>query len=397
MGKLERVIALRRMLIAHEVSRSPGAETVSQIESTIGDDQPLSPGHQAIFDRVEALVSATADHEEIDPIELNKSRDTLYSFAETALKKLFDSTPDLSVDEVGALEAIVIADGTRPSFLLADGKPDLDDPMMGSWADTVSAHYPIMRKLASAVGRIQPVNGSASKYIGTGTLICADKMLVLTNYHVIDDARVKHNVAMRQTGQTIEIDGTLEIDFDGEASILKTNRFRLVRVTLPVGHGRGFGVIDAAVAEIERVDETSVLPSMVPLLRKDPSYANGGMITLATVGFPGPPPSTVGVTGTVDWAYVTKTLFKNKFGFKRLAPGTFTSPRGSDSGDANHTAIGHNATTFGGASGSLVTAWADEGAPSFALHFTGATGRENHALAFAPVADALQAAGVPLV
>ena len=396
MEKFERVVALRRMLIAHEASRNPGAEAASQIEATIGDDEPL-PSDHAILHRVDATISATAECREIDSIDLNKSRDTLYFFAETALSKLAGGAPDLSADELGALELIVIADGTRPSFLLSGGKPDLDDPMMGSWADTVSAHYPIMRKLAGAVGRIQPANGSASKYIGTGTLIDADKMLILTNYHVIDDARVKHNVAMRQTGQIIEIDGTLEIDFDGEASSLKTNRFRLTRVELPVGHGRGFGVIDAAVAQIEPVDGTSILPATVPLLLKDPSYANGGMISLATVGFPGPPPSTVGVTGTVDWAYVTKALFKNKFGFKRLAPGTFTSPRGSDFGDANHTAIGHNATTFGGASGSLVTVWADEGAPSFALHFTGATGRENHALAFAPVADALLAAGVPLV
>lgn len=187
-----------------------------------------------------------------------------YANAEPALAKLSQGgAAVLTVDESAALEAVVIADGTRPSFLLNDGKPAPDDPFLGTWADLVAAHGSEMQKVARAVGRIQPGGGHASRFFGTGTLIDREHPRVLTNYHVIDDAR-RRGVAMTENGRTLTINGALEIDFMGESDSLTVNRFRLVEVALPEGAGRGHGTIDAAVARIEPIDDASVLPDPVP-------------------------------------------------------------------------------------------------------------------------------------
>ena len=289
----------------------------------------------------------------------------------------------------------MITDGTRPSFLLTDGRVDSNDPFIGNWANPVATHGDRARRVARSTGRIQPAHGHASRFIGTGALVEGHdgNMRVLTNFHVIDDAMNRFGVAMTRDGMSLEVEGTLEIDFLGEASSLDDNRFRITHVDLPVGCGRGFGHLDAAVATIEPIPGGSELPPPTPLLSRDRSFANGGMVSLATVGFPGPPDMSGGAD--IDWNFVLRTLFGNKFGFKRLAPGSFTSGRGSDPADSQtKMAFGHNATTFGGASGSLVFAWADDGPPSFGLHFIGATGRENHAVALAVAADALEAIGV---
>lgn len=410
----KRIDELNRLLISNELARKSGAESAPNVESVPADATLTDPA--AVLHRTEksidsaparaaaapaaasaagAIEEAGEGKQESSRADLAAARDILLRHGETALAKLVGGSRQLSQNETAALEAIVIADGTRPSFLLADGRVDPKDPFIGNWANPVATHGDRARKVARATGRIQPAHGHASRFIGTGALVESidGKMRVLTNFHVIDDARSRFGVAMAGHGRSLEVEGTLEVDFLGEAGSLDDNRFRITHVDLPEGFGRGFGHLDAAVATIEPISGGSALPPAVPLLSRDKSFANGGMVSLATVGFPGPPDMSGGAD--IDWNFVLRTLFGNKFGFKRLAPGSFTSGRGSDPADAEtKIAFGHDATTFGGASGSLVFAWADDGPPSFGLHFIGATGRENHAVALAVVADALEATGI---
>ena len=99
----------------------------------------------------------------------------------------------------------------------------------------------------------------------------------------------------------------------------------------------------------------------------------------------------------MDWHFVLTTLFGNRFGVKRVAPGRFRLAPGSVQGDAFDRVMSHDATTFGGASGSLMFAWKDQGTPGYGLHFAGATLSANYALSLHRAADALKAIGVPLV
>jgi hypothetical protein len=392
----ERIWQLKRMLIANDRAEREGAESGAVLESQIADGEPIGRDN-GILDRADSRIAAGLSEEGPQAACVREARDNLLGFAEKAVGKLARGDGALAPDEVGALEAIILVDGTRPSFLLADGLPDLTDPTMGSWLATVVAHRDKTARIARAVGRIQPRNGSAARHIGTGSLVDADRGLVLTNYHVIRDARDNFGIAMTRTGNRLRIDGMLEIDFAGEAGALTKNRYRIISVELPVGFGPGFGVIDAAVARIEALPASGPLPVAVPVLSRFPAYADGAMTSFATIGFPGAPAIRDGVVDGVDWGMVTRTLFRNMFGVKRLAPGRFGSPLGSRPDDLHGTAFGHDATTFGGASGSLLAAWADTDAPCFGLHFYGRTREENNALAFAAAADALAGIGVPIV
>jgi hypothetical protein len=341
-----------------------------------------------ILDKADASLTRSP---EVPRGDWEKAHGILFTHARQALQKLERGDRALTTSQAISAEAVIISDGTRPSFLLCKGEVAADDPFIGTWRQDLAVSREGMTRLAGAVGRIQPENGHASNFIGTGTLI--DRTgLVLTNYHVIKQAEDLFDVRMKRTERGLQVDGMLEIDFVGESCSLDSNKYRIVEVLLPEGFGETFSGFDVALARIEIPQGDQKLPAAVPLLSVETSYAAGAVDSLALVGFPAAPQYQ---DGDVDWNFVIKTLFGNKFGVKRLAPGKFTQPLGSHRDDqAFRRAIGHDATTFGGASGALVTAWQDTGEPCFAIHFGGATGASNYALSFAAAQGALDPLGV---
>jgi serine protease len=353
-----------------------------------------------VLARVESVLQRMPADEVEDSAAFQKAYAMLLTHGELALKQLGRGATSqrLSADHLGSLEAIVIADGSRPSFLLRNGgRFDPEHPFMGLWKDHMLDFAPDLRRLAAAVGRIQPVNGNAANYFGTGTLIDRNKGLVLTNFHVLDAARESPGIAIDGEDRELKVTGDLVIDFDAESGTNGRNRFRVVHASLPEGFGIGFAGIDAAVLRIEPMDPQSKLPAYAPALSVDPDLSSGSSTTLVTVGFPGEPIRDNPPGATVDWHFVITTLFGNRFGVKRVAPGRFGLAPGSVEGDAFERVMSHDATTFGGASGSLMYAWKDQGTPGYGLHFSGATLSANYALSLQRAADALKAIGVPLV
>jgi serine protease len=359
------------------------------------------PHPDEVLSRINTVTQRMPTDEVPDPVSFRQALATLLKYGDSALRRLAQPSNQpglgLSSDQLVSLEAIVIADGTRPSFLLRDGRVPPDHPFLGDWRDAVIGHADALQELAAAVGRIEPRDGHAAQFIGTGTLIDRDAGLVLTNYHVLDDARKRYGIAMEQSGHTVRVLGELMIDFAGETSSLARNRFRVVEAQLPVGAGRQPGELDAAVLRIASQDATTgTLPAQAAHLSADLAYAQGASPTLCTIGFPGPPVQLSPPGAQIDWDFVVRTLFGNRFGFKRLAPGRFQSPPGSVLTDTAQRVLTHDATTFGGASGSLLFAWEDPGTPAFALHFLGETGAANHAVSLGIAASALRDVGVPL-
>ena len=294
-------------------------------------------------------------------------------------------------------EETMIANGYgEVRHIYTDGRPFPAEEDMGKWNGSVSAALASgSAKLAKSVGRIQPVGGHASKFSGTGTLVKADPGLVLTNYHVIQHAKNRFGVAMTPAGDHWKVDGDLEIDFAGEAGSSDEQRFRIIEVRFPQGSGETFAGIDAAICRIvpHNGDTTTVMPKPAEVLSANDDYINGSITSLALIGFPAPPQFD---NQDVDWDWVVRTLFGYRFGVKRLAPGLFTEKLGNNQNDTKKLAIGHDATTFGGASGSLVAAWLDNKTPAFALHFGGLTRKGNYALSFKAAQAALAAIGVPV-
>lgn len=395
----DRVDALRHVIASSAAARSRGraADPSSAFESSSATAAGL-PGPDTLLQQVEAVAGRMPADEVVDPKAFRMALEAVYRYADPGIRKLAPGGSPPTVNELRAVEAVVRADGTRPSLLIAEGTINLDHPMLGKdWSDEAAKHAPAIARMAAAVGRVQPRGGHASRFVGTGVLVDADAGLVLTNFHVVAEARKGFGVPMSASadGRRLTVaPGTLDIDFVGERASLATNRWEVFEVLLPDGAGAGFGGLDAAVLRIRPIAGQRPLPTPVPLLSADPKYAQGGMPSLSTIGFPGPPPATVGRYGEVDWAWVTKTLFGDLFGFKRFAPGEFTEALGTHQDDALGIAFGHDATTLGGASGSLVHAWADPQAPAFGLHFFGHTGKANHAIALAAVKKQLEGLGL---
>ena len=396
---IDRQRQLLRMLAISEHAREQGAESIGEASAGLpADAKPQRPGDliDQVATNLDRLAGKACDDPAHDPVQWQKARDLLLAHAGPALARAVAGEAVSRGSLIGA-EAVIIADGTRPSFLLCGGEVSADDPFLGRWGgDVATARAAGLRRLAGAVGRIQPQNGHASRFIGTGSLIARDPAdgtgLILTNKHVIDEARSVFGIRMTQQADRLTVEDPLEIDFIGEACSLDRNVFNIVEVLFPPGAGAIFAGIDAAVARIAPGPASQAMPAPVPLLSADAAYANGGMTSLATIGFPAAPQYQ---DDGVDWNFVLGTLFGHKFGLKRLAPGLFTEALGSHPQDVHRLAIGHDATTFGGASGSLVCAWLNDRTPGFALHFGGQTEVNNYAVAFAAVKAALKSVGVP--
>jgi serine protease len=387
----ERTRHLARLLAASEQARGQGTEALAEADAMLpADAVPQQP--EDILQEMRAGLSKPPD---VGSSDWNKATDLLFAYASSALGKLKEGLA-LDKDEGCVMEAVILSDGTRPSFLLCNGEVDPNDPLIRQWSGQLASAGALkIGDLARAVGRIQPAGGHAARFAGTGTLVDRDKGLVLTNYHVIHAAESRFGVAMTHLDDHhIRVDGVLEIDFLGEHCSLESNRFRIVEVWLPAGYGEVFDGYDAAVARIEPLDANASLPGTAATLSRYPAYATGAASSLAVIGFPARPSVKDGEH--VNWDFVIGTLFAHRFGVKRLAPGLFTRRLGSHPSDKPPGfAIGHDVTTLGGSSGSLLTAWTDQQKPCFALHFGGKTESANYALAFAVAADALEKIGVP--
>jgi hypothetical protein len=363
-------------------------------------NEPLSrDAAEATLDRVTALAARMPMREVGDRRAFISALNLLAEHGGAALRKLvgedLSSSAEATPDDAAALEAVIIADGSRPSFLVENDLPPATHPFMGSWDKEIAHARSALAPVCAAVGRIQPQFGHAGNFIGTGSLVDADKGIILTNYHVMDDARSLLGIMMEEESGTVRVHDWLEIDFVGEASRADTNRFRIVEARLPKNAGRGFGWLDAVTMRIEPIGD-AVMPAALSFDAVMQTFTQAQSTTFCTVGFPGPPNPEQGPKGEVDWNFVIRTLFGNLFGVKRLAPGRLLEPFGAVLHDPSGITFGHEATTFSGASGSPLIGWEGDAMAGFGLHFSGTTETSNYAIGITKVAAELRAAGVPV-
>ncbi len=379
---------LRRLVAAR--SRAVREGVTAESMST---DEAEPPGADEVTNRVRATLEQRPAEEIGDPREFRRALDVLLRTTQRAARKL-DNNPAaaLSPDEAGALEAVSRTDGTRPTLLVRDDTVDPSHPLAGDWSDTLAATQDVLRNAIRAIGRIEPTNATSRNFFGTGWVVDGDRGLVLTNQHVLDAMwrRLPHAMARTATGFRVH-DGAV-IDFAAESGSSRTRRFRIVEATPSTVDGPGFARLDVAVLRIDPDQPEEVIPDAVPVLA-DPDGPRGNLGSFCVVGFPGPPRFISGLHEGVDWRWVNATLFGNRYGVKRLAPGNAHRPLGMFSGDGRQWVFGHDATTLGGNSGSPVLAWGDG---AFGLHFAGASVDTNCAHAVSASAEELRTLGVPI-
>jgi hypothetical protein len=388
---------LQRMIAARTRAHTRGARAESV--SVEAADEAAPPHTDDVLERVNTVMRAMPGEEVVDPSEFRRALSIFLAQTDRTLRKL-DADPRAALDrnELLTMEAVIRTDGTRPTLLVRKNTINPDHPLAGSWRDSLVGVLGKVEPRAAAIGRVEPDSGSALRFFGTGWLVDADKGLVLTNLHVLEAMLRSIPNAMIQTKSGFRVlKRGAYIDFAAEDGSLERRRFRIVEATPSGIDGPGFSRLDIAVLKIEEAgaDEGggAKLPRPIPVIA-DVGGAQGAMSSFCVIGFPGRPDVLSGVVDGVDWDWVTKTLFGNRFGVKRLAPGNAHRPVGTLGGDPRQWVFGHDATTLGGSSGSPVLAWKDSHFGSFGIHFAGATVDTNCAHAIAQCRAELTKLGI---
>ena len=357
-------------------------------------EEAAPPGAAEVTGRVEQAARHLAERQDVDDRDFRQALDLWLRTTDRAARRL-DNNPDapLPPDEVYALEAVVRADGTRPSLLVRSGVVDPVQPLAAGWTGQLAAAGDRLTRAVAAIGRVEPTHPSGSDFFGTCWVVDDRNGLVLTNRHVLDAMveRLPHAVARTTAGFRV-FDGAF-VDFAAESGSADVRRYRIVEAAPSQVNGTDFARLDAAVLRIEPLPDG---PQDVPdalTVSADPDGPLGRLASYCIVGYPAQPVYASGTIEGVDWAWVTRTLFGNVYGVKRLAPGMTHRPLGSLPGDKRRWVFGHDATTLGGNSGSPALAWTDS---AFGLHFAGRSIDTNFAHAVSAITTELRALGVPI-
>jgi V8-like Glu-specific endopeptidase len=283
-----------------------------------------------------------------------------------------ESVEEPSVDHLGALEAIVAFDGTRPSFLVKDNRIDFNSSYnTGPWRTELQSYANYLTNAIGCVGRVE----LGERHIGTGFLVTPT--LAITNRHVAQ------SIAGFDAGQIISKPNVF-LDFgreqwNGRVSFDRRKVEEVVfagkdAVFSPVDHKK----LDLAVLRLS----SSLLGGdhgkrslLVNHMGASDFFTSA---VVATAGFPAAPDLYVPNTLKSKYDAVLKKLLEGEGGAKRFAPGVPAEFAG-DSGPAKWT-VAHDATTINGNSGSPVFVLGGVAAANIrlaGLHYGGDWGGER--------------------
>ncbi len=326
---------------------------------------------------------------------VQQTRTEVLRNAETALSKLARDRTQAELDQNDhlGLEAVIQLTG-RPSVLIKDGDLDLepDDPDLGQWLGTVYQAREGMKRTIQSVGRID----RDGIHIGTGFVV--GPSLVMTNRHVLQG--IAHISSRSAKGGWSMLGGTPTIDFAMEYGSPRSRRFEITGVAYAgptaISGSIDIGKLDLALLRLDPSSgEGQELPQPLPLTKS--VKAGQGKSEVYMVGYPGRPALMPTGRGEDDLQLVDtlKRVFRMRYGYKRLALGFISHSLGEVPNDPIPWAIGHNATTLGGNSGSCVVALQEEGSV-LGLHFGGIFFDHNlaHVLAAVPALTSQSAASL---
>ena len=321
----------------------------------------------------EAMVRMVKDRLGGDTTMLQAVKDLALSSEDAVeiLQSLPDSEP--TTDQYAALEAIVMFDGTRPSFLVKDNRVDFTSSFnTGSWQFDLQPQLDRLAFSLSCIGRVE----LGERHIGTAFLVTPT--LAITNRHVAQ-------AIARFDSNQISLRPNVFLDFgreqwNGKASFDRRSVEAVMfagkaTVAAPVDHSK----LDLSVIRVS----ASVLDGELRNRHLSASsvsqseYLSTGIV--AAAGYPASPELYVPSTLKSKYDDLLKRLLEGDGGAKRFAPGIPTAFVG-DSGPAAWT-VCHDATTINGNSGSPVLLLGRPGAQQdvalTGLHYGGDWGGER--------------------
>lgn len=349
------------------------------------------PAASERIERLTASIELPGDSPHYDRPDPELAKQVIIGAA-SALAKADDPNAKFTFRERVGLEAVVLTDGTRPSLTVKGGFVDLDNPDVGDWEEPFGHFRDAIQGVVAAVGRVNIPTGTG--YSGTCFVVGPD--LVMTNRHVLEEIAREDD----DDGSWILLhpDETT-IDFVGEADSDSPTTNKVLSVAFagpdPINRLINFKHLDLAVL---RVDPGRGLPAEVAF-ESDPD-AVGPSRDLYLVGFPAQPKTHYGRSAPgpgYETSEVMASVFKWKFGVKKLAPGRVDRAPGNLRGDSKRWVFSHDASTLGGNSGSAVVDLSIDGSRIVGLHFGGFARKENWSHAVARVQELRQAVNLTWV
>lgn len=317
------------------------------------------------------------------------------------LEELYSGMPPSSPDKaivVGATEAIVVADGSRPVYFVRNDGLETKGEPNGPFVAAVDQSRAALERAALAVGRIEtddrPAPGDLDVYYdGTGFLVAQN--LIMTNRHVME--RMVRN-PFTEGPFTLKYD--YWINFDGQLGGGLGRRFAIEEVVYAgegyIGDGGDFNRLDMALLRIGApATPAAVQPAPISLSGTAPLKDQ----KVAVIGFPAAPLIYTGTgvpTANSELEDVLRKVFDMRFGYKRCAAGEVSGIPGSVPNDPKLWVAKHNAPTLGGNSGSPVLTLNGPDCAALALHFYGMPRTANYAYAFDRLEAILAPLGVPV-
>lgn len=330
------------------------------------------PSAQQISGRLEKtkaeLYRIVREHLGDDP-KLRDIVDKITADANEGLFAVASNDEDRLADPnvAAGLEVIVRTDGSRPSFMVRGGMPDLTTSPVGVWRTVAEDEPEVLRAALACVGRIDDPDG-AQGFQGTGSLI--GENLIMTNRHVLQA------IASQDRSGTWTVRPNITVDFGHEFKARQSVGPRKIQTVAFAGaewidpYNIDHKKLDLALLELEPAT-AGARPKTLLEFDTDPDWANPNR-QIVVVGYPGDPGPGVEAPSLLE------RLFLSTYGCKRYAPGLVgTVPQKLPDSPRGWT-LGHDATTLGGNSGSAVLLVGRSGAAA-GLHYGGrrSVPREN--------------------
>jgi hypothetical protein len=266
----------------------------------------------------------------------------------------------LTPSEEAALEAIAMADGSRPALLLHNDAFDPQDPTIGDWAEKLPRLSDALKRASMSVGRID----LRGRHLGTGWIIRPG--YVVTNRHVAQAMSNQEDEKILtlspQSGATISFGHQIREPALRPMHPVKGIIFAGEEYIDP--DESNMGRLDLAILKIGSVAEEDLPPPLPTVLLPVPNIIAGTEIFV--LGYPGPAARSRLPQSTIA------ELIGTEAGLKRLSPGEIVLGVGKVAGDAKSHTIAHDATTLGGSSGSVILGFDRNKSPLvLGLHFGG--------------------------
>jgi V8-like Glu-specific endopeptidase len=260
------------------------------------------------------------------------------------------------------LKIITRYDGTRPSFLVKYGIPDIAGTVDPEWNSYLSPCPPALERAIGCTGCIT----YSDSLVGTGFLIAQN--LIVTNRHVLQ------TVAKFKNGSWLiykDVGIDFGYEYEGRQKHLPRKVVKVIYAGSAEIHPDAIDHTKADIALLEIDGDTDTNSQQPIAFRLTQSLIAGTKIF--TIGYPHQAPE-----GESSEA---ASIFAGKYCVKRIAPGEVIS----GSVPSYPGRICHDASTLSGNSGSLVVVCGDEEVAA-AIHYGGTTDpvSENwgHSLAY---------------